>query len=172
MAAPPLEYLGRAERRERHSVRPHRGGLRAQAESGVRVLADPRGRTPCGRGAQGPEGTAPAVLGSGLVVPPAVVAEAVTERSIGRLRLGEEVQVAAPEGDDLLGWRRLTADHHEAAGNVVHAVAVLVPGHDPLGVFEQPNVIGQPLQVPERCGRATHAVAPTGAVVSVEVSSR
>jgi hypothetical protein len=71
-------------------------------------------------------------------VPPAVIAETVTERSIGRLRLREEVQVVAPEGDEFLGWRRLPAQHHEAAGHIVDAVAVLVPGTIPSACSSSP----------------------------------
>jgi hypothetical protein len=42
----------------------------------------------------------------------------------------------------------VTAAHHcQAAGYVVDAVAVLVPGHDSLGALKQTNIIGQPLQV-------------------------
>jgi hypothetical protein len=49
---------------------------------------------------------------------------------------------------------------------------VLVPGHDSLGVLEQADVIGQPLQVPEWRIRVLHAAALAGVLVSTEASSR
>jgi hypothetical protein len=94
------------------------------------------------------------------------------EPSVRCLGLRQEVQVPAAEGDEFLGWRRLPAHHHEAAGAVVDAVTVLMPGHDPLSVLEKPDVIGQPLQMPERRGRVAHAAAPAGVRVSAEASSR
>src|SRR5258708_23790586 len=95
MVRPSLEYLDGSERRERHGVRPRREDSRASAESREGLLADPRGGATCGSGAQGPEGAAPAVLRSGLVVPPAIVAEAVTEPSVCPLRWSEEGHVTA-----------------------------------------------------------------------------
>jgi hypothetical protein len=83
MAGMGVRYLGRAERRECHGVRRRRGDPRPAAEPGEGLFAYPRSRTPRGGGARRPEGTAPAVLGPGLVVPPAVVAEVVPELSRG-----------------------------------------------------------------------------------------
>jgi hypothetical protein len=105
-------------------------------------------------------------------VPPAIVTEAVTEPSIWRLRLCKEIEVTACQGDEFFGWRRLSACHHEAAGNIVDAVSVLVPGHDPRSVLKEPDVIGQSLQVPERRHRVAHIPAPAGAMVSTDASSR
>jgi hypothetical protein len=76
-----------------------------------------------------------------MVAPPTVVTETVPEPSVRRLCLGEEVEVAASQRDDFQRRRRLPAHHDEAAGHVVDAVAVLMPGHDALGVLKQPDVI-------------------------------
>ena len=166
MVVPSIEDLGGAERRERHGVRPWRTDIRAALESGEGVFADPRGGTPGGSGAEGPDRQAPAVLRSWLVTPAAIVAKAITEPSVWRLCLGEEVKVAARQRNEFLGRRRLSAHHHHAAGHVVDAVAVLVPGHDSLGVLEQADVIGHPLQVPEGRIRVFHAAVPAGVPVS------
>ena len=104
-------------------------------------------------------------------MPAAIVAEAVTEPSVWRLCLREEVEIAAPQDNEFLGRRRLPAHHDHAAGNVIDAVAVLVPGHDSLGVLEQADVIGHPLQVPEWHVRVFHAAAPAGVLMSAEASS-
>src|SRR5205823_13419793 len=71
-----------------------------------------------------------------------------------RLRPSEKVEVAAAQGNQLVGRRRFAAYHPQAAGDVVDTVAVLVPGHDPMGALEYADVIGQPLKVAERRGRA------------------
>src|SRR6202035_2097257 len=109
---------------------------------------------------------------SGLVPPAAVVTEAVTEPSVWPLGLGQEVEVAAPQGYQFLGWRRFPADHDQAAGHVVDAVTVLIPGHDSLGVLEQAHVVGHALQVPERHGQGAHTGVPALASVSSDASSR
>jgi hypothetical protein len=88
-----------------------------------------------------------------MVAPSAVVTETVPEPSVRRLCLGKEVKIAAPQRDELLRWRRLPAHHYQAAGDVIDAVAVLVPGHDAISMLKQADVIGQPLQVPERRSR-------------------
>src|SRR5258708_37090576 len=106
MVRPSLEYLDGSERRERHGVRPRREDSRASAESREGLLADPRGGATCGSGAEGPEGAAPAVLRSGLVVPPAIVAEAVKEPSRRRPALCGEVQLTARHGPRSPGARR------------------------------------------------------------------
>src|SRR5581483_3564602 len=172
MVRPPLEYLDGPERRKCHGVRPDRGSLRAAAESGEGFRADTRGGSPRGGRAHAPEKAAPAVLRSWLVLPPAVVTEAVTDPSVWRLRLGQEVEVTAAQGYQFLRWRRLPAHHDQAAGHVVNAVAVLVPGHDSVGVLEQADMIGQSLQVPERRGRVPHAGDPALVTVSSDASSR
>ena len=158
MVRPFLEYLGGPERRERHGVRPRRRDLRAAAESVDGFLADPRGGSSGGGGAKAPQSAAPAVPDGGLALPAAVVTEAVTEPSVWRLCLRQEVEVAAPQGYQFLGWRRFPAHHDQAAGNVIDAVAALVLGHDSLGVLEQADVVGQPLQVPERRSRPGNRV--------------
>jgi hypothetical protein len=48
---------------------------------------------------------------------------------------------------ELGGRRRLAAHHDQAAGNVVDAVALSVPGHDPVGALDHADGIGQPLKV-------------------------
>ena len=98
----------RGSRRRRAPRTPWRAAMarqtsRAAFESGKCVLADPRGGTPGGSGAQGPDGPAPAVLRSWLVMPAAIVAEAVPEPSVWRLCLREEVEIAAPEDNEFLG---------------------------------------------------------------------
>jgi hypothetical protein len=50
--------------------------------------------------------------------------------------LREEVKVAASQRNEFLGRRRLSAYHYHAAGHVIDAVAVLVPGHDSLGALD------------------------------------
>jgi len=90
----------------------------------------------------------------------AIVAEAVSEPSVWRLCLREEVKVAAPQRDEFLGRRRLSAYHHHAAGNVIGAVAMLVPGHDSLGALDEADLIGQPLQVPEWRIRISRPAGP------------
>ena len=172
MGRPFLQDLDGPERRERRGVGPGRGQLRAAAEPVDGFLAHPRGRSPGGGGAEAPEGPAPPVAGAGLVLPAAVVTEAVTEPSVWPLGLLQEVEVAAPQGDQFLGWRRFAAHHDQAAGHVVDAVAVFVPGHDSLGVLEQADVVGQALQVPERHGRRAHTGVPALASVSSDASSR
>src|ERR1700751_2923203 len=106
------------------------------------------------------------------VVPPAGVTQPIPEPSVRRLCLRKEVQVAASQRDELLRRRRLPADNDQAAGHVVDAVAVLMPRHDALSVLKQADVISQPLQVPERSGRVTHAGAPARSPASDEASSR
>ena len=56
---------------------------------------------------------------------------------------------------------RLPARHCQAAGNIIDAVTVLMPGRGALGVLKQADVIGEPEQVPERRIRAVHATAPS-----------
>jgi hypothetical protein len=77
-----------------------------------------------------------------MVAPPAVVTEAVAEPSVRRLCLRKEVEVAPPQRDELLRWRRLPAHHDQAAGGVIDAVAVLVPGYDAISMLKQADVIG------------------------------
>ena len=67
---------------------------------------------------------------------------------------------------------QIDPDRQQAAANVVNAIAVLIPGHDALGMLEQADVIGQPLQVPERRNRVGHIVAPDVASNSADASSR
>src|SRR5205085_12071988 len=50
-------------------------------------------------------------------------------------------------------------------GDVVDAVAALVPGHDPVGALEHADVVGQALEVAERRGgdgRDLHATPEAG----------
>jgi hypothetical protein len=123
-------------------------------------------------GAKAPQGAAPAILGAWLVIPAAVVAEAVAEPAVRRLRPGQEIEVAPRQRDEFRGWRRLPAYHHQAPGNVVDAVTMLVLGHNALSVLQQANVIGQPQQMSERRGRAGHTAAPWRVSMSEAASSR
>ena len=59
-----------------------------------------------------------------------------------------------------------------APGDVIDAVPVLIPGHDPLGVLQQANMIGQPQQMAEWRGRAVHIAAGSRVWVSADASSR
>jgi hypothetical protein len=90
----------------------------------------------------GPAASSVATSGAGTPSEP--------ELPVRRLSLREEVEVAATQGDELGGRRRLAAHHHQAAGNVVDAVAVPVPGHDSVSVRNHADGVGQPLKVPER----------------------
>ena len=90
-------------------------------------------------------------------MPLAVIAEVVPELPPDRLRLREEVEVAPAQDDEFLRRRRFPADHQEAARDVVDVVAVLVQWHNTFRVPDQADVIGQPLQVPERRNRVSHA---------------
>src|SRR4029077_16445193 len=122
-------------------------------------LAGPSGATAGRGGAQGPQRPAPGILRFRLTAPSAVDAEAATELPVCRLSSREKVKVPAAQGNELVGWRRFAAHHHQAAGNVIDAVPVLVSGHDPVGLLEYADVIGQPLQVSERrrgTGRDLH----------------
>src|SRR5258708_11440384 len=47
-----------------------------------------------------------------------------------------------------------------------------MPGHDALGVLKQTDAVSEPLQMPERGWRATHAGAPAVSTVSEAASSR
>ena len=78
------------------------------------------------------------------------------------LRLRQEVKIAAAEDDEFLRQRRLPAYHQQAARDVIDAVAVRVQWHHAVGMVEQADVIGQPLQVTEwrvRAPQRTEAVA-------------
>ena len=78
------------------------------------------------------------------------------------LRLRQEVEIAAAEDDEFLRQRRLPAYHQQAARDVIDAVAVRVQWHHAVGMVEQADVIGQPLQVTEwrvRAPQRTEAVA-------------
>ena len=172
MLGPSLEDLDGPERRERHGMRPGSETFALRPNRSMASSRIPGGRVPGRRRCQAPQGAAPAVTDAGLVLPAAVVTEAVTEPSVWRLGLGQEVEVAAPQGYQFLGWRRFPAHHDQAAGHVVDAVSVLVPGHDSLGVLEQADVVGQALQVPERHGRVAHTGVPALAPVSNDASSR
>ena len=169
---PPVEYLGRAERGERHGVRPRRRDLRAQPEPAQPLFPDVLGRAARGSRAESPQGAAPAVLGSRVVVPPAVVAEAVANPAVRSLRLGQEVEVAASQRNELLRRRLLAADDDQPAGDVIDAVAVLVPRHDALGVFQQADAVGEAQQMAERRRRVTHAGAPARSAASDAASFR
>src|SRR5689334_12804514 len=97
--------------------------------------------------------------------PSPVVAEAATELPVCRLSPCEKVEVAAAQGDELGGRRRIAAHDHQAVGDVIDAVAALVPGHDPVGALEHADVIGQALEVAERRGgngRDLHATPEAG----------
>jgi hypothetical protein len=65
------------------------------------------------------------------------------------LRLRQEVEIAAAEDDEFLRRRRLPAYHQQAARYVIDAVAVRMQWHHAVGVLEQADVIGQPLQMTE-----------------------
>ena len=108
----------------------------------------------------------------GLVTPATVIAKAVAEPAVGCLRLREEVQVAPRQHDELMARRRLPAHHHQAAGNVIDTVTMLMPRHGALGVLQQADVIGEPEQVPERRIRAVHATAPSWERATVAARSR
>ena len=167
MAGPSPEHLGGAERRERHGVRVRRTRHGAHVEQGSGLLADPLGGTACRRGAQGPQRPAPCILCFGLTAPSAVDAEAAVELTVRRLSSGEKVKVPAAQGNELVGRRRFAAHDHQAAGNVIDAVPVLVSGHDPVCLFEYADVIGQPLQVSERrrgTGRDLHGEPEAGSI--------
>jgi hypothetical protein len=81
----------------------------------------------------------------------------VPELSPECLRLREEVEIAAAEDDEFLRRRRLPAYHHQAARDVIDAVALPVQWDDTVRVLEQADVVGQPLQVPEWRDGAPHA---------------
>ena len=165
MAGPSLEHLGGAERRERHGVRVRRTRHCAHVEQGPGLLADPLGGTACRGGAQSPQRPAPGILDFRLTAPSAVDTEAVTELPVRRLSSREKVQVPAAQGNELGGRRRFAAHHHQAAGNVIDAVPVLVSGHDPVCLLEYADVIGQPLKVAERhrgAGRDLHGEPEAG----------
>src|SRR5580704_18536913 len=103
MAGPWPEYLGGAERRECHGMGVGRTYRCARVEQGPGLLADPRGGTAGRGGAQGPQRPAPGILRFGRAVPAAVDAKAAAELAVCRLSLGEEVKVAAAQGDELGG---------------------------------------------------------------------
>ena len=85
----------------------------------------------------------------GLVTPLAVVTQVVPELPAEYLRLREEVQVTAAKDDEFLRRRRLPGNHEQAARDIFDAVAVGVKRHHAVRVLEQPDVIGQPLQMTE-----------------------
>src|ERR1700678_262337 len=171
MTWPSLEYLGCPECRERHRVRPGRPDSRAAPEPVQGLRTDLCAGRPRGGGAQAPKGAAPAVLRSGLALPAAVVTEAVKESSVRRLRLGQETKVAVSQSDQFLSRRWLPAHHDQAAGNIVNAVAMFMPGRDSFGVLKQADVVGHALQVLERHGD-THAGTPAPVRMSRDASSR
>jgi hypothetical protein len=79
------------------------------------------------------------------------------------LRLRQEAEIAAAEDDEFLRQRRLPAYHQQATRDAIDAVAVRVQWYHAVGVLEQADVIGQPLQVTEwRVGapQRTGPVAP------------
>jgi len=150
MAGPPVEYLGGSQGRERHRMRVRGTRHGARVGPGPGLLADPRGGASCRGGAQGPQGPAPGIARFGLAAPPAVTAELAAELPVRGLSLGQEVKAAAAQGDELGGRRRFAADYRQAAGSVIDAAAVAVPGHDPVSTRDHADGTGQPLEVPER----------------------
>ena len=149
-AGPSLEYLGGTECGERHGMQVRRTDSCARVEPGAGLRADPLGGTARRGGAQGPQRPAPGILRFRLTAPSAVDAEAATELPVCRLSSREKVKVPAAQGNELIGRRRFAAHHHQAAGNVIDAVPVLISGHDPVCPLEYADVIGQPLKVAER----------------------
>jgi hypothetical protein len=70
--------------------------------------------------------------------------------------VGEEAQVLLGEPDHLGGRPGFPAGDQQAAGHVVHAVAVLAPDDRVAGVLEQAGVVGEAgdvLPARQRCVR-------------------
>jgi len=107
-------------------------------------------------------------LGPGPAVPLTVVAQVVPEFPAGCLRLGEEVEIAAAEGDEFLRRRRLPAYHQQVARDVINAVAVLVQWYHAVGMPDQADVVGQPLQVAERRVGVPHTAEAAALVPCAE----
>ena len=156
MSGQDAEYLGSAERRERHRVRPLGAELRAGVEPGERLLPGSprrgRGRRRC----PVPAGHAPRSRQCPVRLSTAVVAEVVAEPAVVRLCLHEEIEVAPRKRDELMARRGLPAHDGQPVRGVVHAVAALMPRHDAVGVLKQADVIGDPDQVAERRIGAVH----------------
>jgi hypothetical protein len=148
-AGPPVEYLGYPGPRTLSDAGTGNPPRRSR-RTGPGPARGSRGGAPRRGGAQGPQGPAPGIPRFGSAAPPAVTAELAAELPVRRLSLGKEVKVAAAQGDELGGRRRFAADYRQAAGSVIDAVAVPVPGNDPVSTRDHADGIGQPLEVPER----------------------
>ena len=95
---------------------------------------------------EGPDAAAPAVLDGGLILPPPVAVHTITRAAIRGLGGQREIErhLMQTPGRRRIGF---PVHHHDQAGIVVGAVAVLEARMRPVGVFEQPLGVGHRLEV-------------------------